>query len=259
MNLKANIDIVSENLKIHYLDIGDYDDNIIMAIKNNISKICNGIAGDKDIDVLKIEIRNWFVGKDEAKKHGFIAEFFCHLYLNQLDFKQHFLFKNLEETKSMKKGFDGLYQFENEIFLYESKSSLSTTTTATHNSNIGEAYRDLRDKLNGSKLDAHGNPIDLWSNAVNHASLQQVNPNKTLIQNLTDFKKQFLKGSFNHIKNFNVIPSSTIYLDANWKCIDRADLKTKLTGLVKNYEYKNINILCINKKNVDDFIAYINT
>lgn len=259
MNIKSNIDVISENLKIHYLDIGDYDNDIILAIKNNIAKICNGIAGDQDIDVLKIEIKNWFVGKDDSKKHGFIAEFFCHLYLNQLNFEQHFLFKNLEETKSMKKGFDGLYQFEDEIFLYESKSSLPTTATATHNSNIGEAYRDLRDKLNGSKLDVHGNPIDPWSNAVNHASLQQINPNKTLIQNLGDFKKQFLKGSFRNIKNFNVIPSSTIYLGTRWTCIDRADLKTKLTGLVKKYEYKKINILCINKKAVDCFINYINT
>ena len=259
MYIKANIDKISKKLNIHYLDIGDYDNDIILAIKNNITKICNGIAGDQDIEILKIEIRNWFVGKDDSKKHGFIAEFFCHLYLNQLHFEQHFLFKNLEETKSMKKGFDGLYQYKNEIFLYESKSSLPSTTTATHNSNIGEAYRDLRDKLNGSKLDVHANPIDPWSNAVNHASLQQVNPSKTLIQNLTNFKKQFIKGSYNNIKNFNIIPSSTIYLGANWKCIDRADLKPKLIDLVKRYKYKNINILCINKKAVDGFIDYINT
>ncbi|MCP9754851.1 hypothetical protein EGI26_06705 [Lacihabitans sp. CCS-44] len=259
MKIKANIDVITENFKIHYLDIDKYDNDIILAIKNNITKICNGIAGDDDIEVLKIEIRNWFVGKDESKKHGFIAEFFCHLYLNQLHFEQHFLFKNLEETKSMKKGFDGLYEYEGEIFLYESKSSLASTATATHNGNISEAYRDLRDKLNGSKKDVHGNPIDPWSNAVNHASLQQVNPNKTLIQNLGDFKKQFIKGLYSHIRNFNVIPSSTIYLGTNWKSIDRADLKTKLFGLVSNYEFKKINILCINKKAIDDFITYINT
>ncbi|MBB1151469.1 hypothetical protein H4K35_15385 [Myroides sp. NP-2] len=259
MKINASIDTISEKLKIHYLDIGDYDDDIKLAIKNNIAKICNGIAGDQDIDLLKIEIKNWFIGKDESKKHGFIAEFFCHLYLNQLNFEQHFLFKNLEETKSMKKGFDGLYQFEEEIFLYESKSSLPTTSTATHNSNIGEAYRDLRDKLNGKKLDIHGNPIDPWSNAINHASLQQINPNKSLIQNLGNFKRQFLKGKFNDIKNFNIIPSSTIYLGTNWKCIDQEDLKTKLISLVKKYKYKKINIICINKKAIDGFITYINT
>ena len=259
MIINSTIENISDDLKLHFIDIGDYDNTIIEAIKNSISKICNGVAGDEDIEVLKIEMRNWFLGKDDAKVCGFISEFFCHLYLNQLNFEQHFLFRNLEETRAMKKGFDGLYQFEDEIFLYESKSSLPTTLTSTHNANIGEAYRDLRDKLNGSKLDSQGNPLDPWSNAVNHASLQQINPNKTLIQNLNDFKKKFIKGRFENIKYFNIIPSSTIYMGSSWKNIDIVDLKTKLLSLIKRYEYKKINVICINKKSVDGFITYLNS
>jgi hypothetical protein len=258
MTITSTIEIISDKVRLHFIDLGDYDQNILQAIQNNISKICNGIAGDDDISVLKIEIRNWFAGKDEGKICGFIAEFFCHLYLNQLDFEQHFLFRNLEETRSMKKGFDGLYQFNGEIFLYESKSTLPTTSSV-HNSNIGEAYRDLRDKLNGSKLDSQGNPLDPWSNAVNHASLQQILPNKTLIQNLNDFKKNFIKGNFENIKNFNIIPSSTIYMEAAWQCIDVPDLKTKLANLINRYAYNKIEVICINKRSVTGFITYLNS
>ena len=258
MNITSTIDNVSESLIIHFIDIGDYDNAIKEAIQNNISKICNGIAGDDDIEVLKIEMRNWFLGKDDAKVCGFISEFFCHLYLNQLNFEQHFLFRNLEETRAMKKGFDGVYQFNNELFLYESKSTLPTTDS-THNANIGEAYRDLRDKLNGSKLDSQGNPLDPWANAVHHASLQQIDPDKSLIQNLNNFKKKFIKKTFENIKNFNIIPSSTIYMGDNWECIDNVSLKTKLLNLIKRYEYKKINIICVNKKSVDGFLEYLNS
>jgi len=258
MKISSNIKTIADNLKLHFIDIGDYDEIILTAIENNISKICNGIAVDDDIDVLKIEMSNWFKGKDEAKKCGFISEFFCHLYLNQLEFEQHFLFRNLEETRAMKKGFDGLYQLNDEVYIYESKSTLPTTLS-THNKNVSEAYRDLRDKLNGSKLDSQGNPLDPWSNAINHASLQQVNPNKTLIQNLNDFKKNFIKGKFENIKNFNIIPSSTIYMEDKWESIDIEDLTPKILSLIKRYSYHKINVLCLNKKSIDGFITYLNS
>jgi len=248
---------LSDNLYFHFLNIGDYDDDFKKLIDTNISSICNGVLGDSDIDIIKIELKRWFVGKDESKKCGFIAEFFCHLYMKQLNFEQHFLFRNLEETNSMKKGFDGVYRYQDEIWLYESKSSLHTTLNATHNSNIGEAFRDINKKLNGTKLDTHKNPIDPWTNAISHASLQQINPNKTLIVNLNEFKKRFFKNDFEDIKNFNVIPSSTIYLESNWKEILDSDLEDKLRKLTDNYVYKKMNVICINKKSFNDFTKYL--
>lgn len=203
-------------------------------------------------------MQNWFYKKDENKKAGFVAEFFCHLYMKELDFEQHFIFQNLEEQGSMKKGFDGLYQLNEEMWIYESKSSLSTTKVSNHNKNIGEAFHDIDKKLQGKKFDSNKKPISPWNNAVNHASLLQVNPNKTLIDNLNIFKKRFVKKDFENIKNFNVIPSSTIYLESGWNKIDNIDLETKLKKLIKDYEYKKMNIICINKKSIDNFIRYIN-
>ncbi len=187
-----------------------------------------------------------------------LLSFFCHLYLNQNDFEQHFIFKNLEETNSMKKGFDGVYQSQDEIWLYESKSSLPDTEGATHNANISEAFNDINKNLNGKKIDSSKNPIDPWSNAINHASLLQVKPDMTLINNLNQFKKRFFNDDFEDIKNFNVIPSSTIFMEGNWKPISRNEIEQKLIRLTNRYNYNKMNIICINKKSVNNFLKYIN-
>jgi hypothetical protein len=164
----------------------------------------------------------------------------------------------LEDKGSMKKGFDGLYQMDNEMWLYESKSSLPTTISANHNSNISEAYNDIKSKLKGTKTNNNGNPISPWDNAVNHALIANIDHNKTLIQNLKKFRERFIKKDFENIKNFNVIPSSTIFLEENWKNIDSADLENKLKKLINRYEYNKMNIICINKKSINSFIRYIN-
>ncbi len=257
--LESKIINVSNELSFHFLNLENYDDNIKKLIDENIASIWNGILGDNDIDFVKIEILGWFDGKDKDQKKqcGFIAEFFCHLYLKQLDFEQYFLFQNLEEKGSMKKGFDGLYQFEEEIWLYESKSSLPDTLNANHNSNVGEAYNDIVKKITGNKLDIRKNPISPWSNALNHASLIQVNSEKTLIENLNNFKKRFIKKDYEEIKNFNVIPSSSIFMEEKWTTINNDDLTKNLIKLTKNYNPKKMNIICINKKSITNFINYL--
>ena len=252
--------IDADKLIFHFINIEDYDKDFKQLIDNYIVSIYDNTFDDKDILLVKQQLKEWFEDKkgDENKKAGFVAEFICHLYLNQLKYEQHFLFANLEEQGSMKKGFDGLYMMNNKMWLYESKSSLSTTTSANHNSNISEAYRDIRDKLQGEKVNTHGNPISPWSNAVNHASVANIDGNETLIQNLKEFRNRFIKKDFEDIKNFNVIPSSTIFLEDKWGSINNSDLETKLKSLTSKYEYKKMNIICINKKSIDNFIEYIN-
>lgn len=252
------INIKKNKLNFHFINIEDYSDELINFLDNSVASIWNGILGDTDIELVKIELQNWFYKKDENKRAGFVAEFFCHLYMKQLNFEQHFVFQNLEEQGSMKKGFDGLYQLDNEMWIYESKSSLSTTNTANHNANIGEAFHDIDKKIKGKKLNSNNQPISPWSNALFHSSLAQVNIDETLIENLNIFKKRFLKGDFENIKNFNVIPSSTIYLESKWEKINDSKLKIKLENLVDKYEYKKMNVICINKKSINNFLRYIN-
>ena len=254
------INITKDKLILHFINIENYDNSFKQLIDKYIVSIYDSTFDDEDILLVKQQLKDWFKEKekDENKKAGFVAEFICHLYINQLNYEQHFLFTNLEEQGSMKKGFDGLYHMDNEMWIYESKSSLHTTLSSNHNSNIGEAYRDIRDKLLGKKVNKHGNPISPWSNAVNHASVANINDNESLIQNLKEFRKRFIKKDFENIKNFNVIPSSTIFLEDRWENIDNTDLETKLKSLISKYEYKKMNIICINKKSIDSFVRYIN-
>lgn len=254
------IEIVKNKLTFHFINIEDYDEAFKSFINSKIVSIYNSTFDDKDIALVKIQIKEWLDEKsgDENKKAGFVAEFMCHLYINHLNFEQHFLFSNLEEQGSMKKGFDGLYRLDSEMWIYESKSSIDTTETANHNSNIGEAYRDIKAKLNGTKTNKHGNPISPWDNAIHHAELAKINDNESLIENLKKFRNRFIKKDFEDIKNFNVIPSSTIFLEEKYSAIDNDDLQNKLEKLIKKYDYKKMNVLCINKKSVNDFIGYIN-
>lgn len=255
------IEVIPNKLIFNFINIEDYDEAFKKFVDSKIVSTYNSTYDVEDIELVKLQIKEWFDEKknDESKKAGFVAEFICHLYLNHLAFEQHFLFSNLEEKGSMKKGFDGLYTLDREMWIYESKSSLHTTTSANHNSNIGEAYRDMRDKLNGSKKNEKGNPISPWDNAVNHAIISNIDDDeKTLIDNLKAFRKKFIKKEYENIENFNVIPSSTIFLENKWATIDNGDLKDKLEGLISKYKYKKMNIICINKKSIDSFIRYIN-
>jgi len=256
----TTIDTIKNKLIFHFLNIEEYDTSFKELIDKYIVSIYDNTFDDEDIQLVKEQLKEWFKGKkgDENKQSGFVAEFICHLYINQLNYEQHFLFTNLEEKGSMKKGFDGLYQMDDEMWLYESKSSLPTTKSATHNSNIGEAYRDIRDKLQGKRIASTGNPISPWDNAIHHAKVADIDDNKTLIENLKEFRKRFEKKDFENIKNFNVIPSSTIFLEDDWKIIDVVDLEIKLKKLTRKYEYNQMNIICINKKSIDSFIRYIN-
>jgi hypothetical protein len=174
----------SDELYFHFLSVPSYSDDLKNLFDLSIAQIWNGIDGDEELEIVKLELKNWMESKakDPNKKCGFVAEFLCHSYLIKLDFEQHFLFKNLEETKSMKKGFDGLYQLNEEIWIYESKSTLPTTVTANHNSNISEAFNDIKKKISVKKLNSDQKPIDPWTNAISHASQIQVKPNMTLIQ-----------------------------------------------------------------------------
>ena len=179
---------LSAKITLHFLNIDEYSTRLKQYIENNIHFIWNGdndiIESADDISITKIELLNLISKKSPEQKIGIISEFICHLYLRANKFEQHFLFRNLEE-KGMKKGFDGLYLNNDDYFIYESKSSLETTINATHNGNIGEAYNDLKKKVEGVNI-----TNDPWRNAYNHASHRSINPDRAIIpQSLAQFCK----------------------------------------------------------------------
>ena len=100
---------ISDSVVFYFLNIENYSKEFIQLMDSEICKIWNGDEEqESDITLVKLQIKNFIKNKSEKQKHGIVAEFICHLFLRSIDYKQHFLFQNLEEA-SLKKGFDGLY------------------------------------------------------------------------------------------------------------------------------------------------------
>ncbi|GAF72948.1 unnamed protein product, partial [marine sediment metagenome] len=76
-------------------------------------------------------------------------------------------------------------------------------------------------------------------------------------KNLKKFSEDFIEEKFHDIKDFNVIPGSTIFLEGKWENIKVATLEDKLKKLIVTFKFKKINIVCINKKTIELFWDYI--
>ncbi|WP_298117126.1 hypothetical protein [Flavobacterium sp.] len=237
---------------LNFINIEYYSEDVLKVIKKDICKIWNGDNEEDDFPTVKIELQDWFKNKkDDRLIYGFVSEFICHLYLRNKNHEQHFLFRNLEE-KGPKKGFDGLYLNENEFWIYESKSTLPNTLS-NHNENISLSYNDVKKKIEGENTT--NNP---WKNAIIHANNYSINRNKSLVENIKSYSKDYVNKVYHNISNFNIIPSSTIYMYDKWELIDVDDLKKKIELLVKKYNARKINVICINKKSIEDFLKFIN-
>lgn len=237
----------------HFISIENYSTDLIEYIATEVGKIWNGDLDIVDeLDIIKSELKDLFKGKSELQQHGLVSEFICHLYLRNVGYEQYFLFRNLEE-KGMKKGFDGLYILDDEYWIYESKSTLPGTKVASHNGNISEAYNDLKKKIEGKN---HTN--NPWKNAYSHIMNRAIKENATLSQTLRAFSTDYTKEKYHSITKFRVIPSSTIYMGDLWSNINSEELKPKLQTLVDKYTCSKINVLCLNKKTINNFIQFIN-
>lgn len=243
---------LDKKVTLNFINVENYTNDFIKLIEAEIGFIRNGNVNDEDIKDVKKRIKIWIdrKKKDERAKNGFVAEFICHLYLRSTNFEQYSLFKNLEE-RGPKKGFDGLYMLNDEMWLVESKST--TVLKNSHLSEINKAYTDIKNKIESSEEDLDIN--DPWENAKHH--IQVANPNKTLNENMKKLSSDFINNRKHKIKEFNIIPCSTIYLKGSWKEINVEELKNKLKNEIVKKEAKKLNVLCVNKKSVDDFITFI--
>lgn len=238
---------LSKRITLNFINIESYSDDLLNLINEEIAKIWDGDLDDNDIETVKIEFVEWLHKKNSNQKHGFISEFICHLYLRNLGYDQHFLFRNLEE-KGPKKGFDGVFMNEKEFWIYESKCTLPDTKIYDHNTNIGEAYNDLKKKITG--VNSKNNP---WKNAYTHCSNDSIKKNQSLISALKDLSKKYVRKNYEIIENFNIIPSSVIYMGNKFELINNNELKKSLENLLSRYDAKRINVICVNKKTIDDF------
>jgi hypothetical protein len=214
--------------------------------------ICEGNSGTSLNEVKKIIIE-FLKTKDDRTKMGATAEFFLHLYLKSIGFKQECLFLNLEE-RSIKKGFDGYYSLNNEEFIMESKSGSSKTKNISHNDKIKEAYTDLKNNLSGKSTKSKNNP---WKNAYNHASHIDVGTGSNIRKNIKELSDNYNKSIYHEVKNFNIIPTSTIFLEDIWSDEYSKDIIDRLETLSKSLEFKQLTIICITKKSINIFQQYL--
>lgn len=92
---------------LHVIEIESIAADMKDLLDKYFVSICEGDS-DSEISLVKQRLAKFLKTKNEETQMGAVAEFLVHLYLNQLNFKQEFLFFNLEEN-SIKKGFDGLF------------------------------------------------------------------------------------------------------------------------------------------------------
>jgi len=235
---------------LHFVNIPTLDDEITAHIDASIVSICEG-ATDTDLAIIKQRlIADLTSKKGSTLEMGTIAEFFGHLYLTEIGYKQEFLFLNLEE-RSIKKGFDGYYTHNNETWIYESKSGSIATKRASHESKISSAYSDLKDKISGNPAN---NP---WMNAYNHSCHINVGTDASIRKNLQALARAFTQGTRQDIATFNIIPGSTLFIEGAWNNIDVAVLAPELEKLMTTFSFSKIHIICVNKASIDLFWDYL--
>ena len=236
---------------LHLINIEKIDLTLEKFIDENIVNICAGNA-DTDLCVVKKRLINFLTPKKgKTSEMGSIAEFFTHLYLKEIGFNQEFLFLNLEE-ESLKKGFDGYYSYQNETWIYESKSGSSNTKDISHPKKVKESYNDLNNKISGN---TKNNP---WQNAYNHARHGDVGSSADVYKKLNKLSEEFTNKKFHNIKDFNIIPGSTIFMNGNWLDIKLSDIEPEIESLVSKFNFKKIHIICVNKKSMELFWDYLN-
>ncbi|HFG2236549.1 TPA: hypothetical protein ACGF9M_001614, partial [Vibrio cholerae] len=197
---------------LHVIAIESITDNIKKLLDTYFVSICEG-ESDSEISLVKKRLAKFLESKNEETQMGAVAEFFVHLYLNHLSFKQEFLFFNLEEN-SIKKGFDGLFSRNSETFLVESKSGSILTNGISHKIKLNTAYKDLKNYVSGKNEKGKNNP---WRNAYNHASHIDVSTEKGIRKKIAKLRDMYDSGKYTNIKDYKIIPCSTIFLNSVWR------------------------------------------
>lgn len=207
-NQTSNLDI--ENIEALVSDIQVLTSSEKEYIEKNLVEISKGIDSNFDAKIIADKICSTLGNYDSVAKtvlepinvsrnSGFAAEFFLICILRNNGFEQNFCYRNLEEN-SPKKGFDGLYTKNNEIWLVESKSAHSQNFN--HLTTIKRAYSSLSQQLSGMTNN------DPWENAATHAKVSR--GNKSLVKSLEELSMNHMQGEFFKMCDCNLIIGSTI-------------------------------------------------
>ncbi len=82
---------ISPDLELYVYDLPTLCLDTISLINRNLVEICEG-ESDTSLDAAKLTFLDFLSNKDDTTKIGAVAEFFIHLFLRELGYKQEFLF-----------------------------------------------------------------------------------------------------------------------------------------------------------------------
>jgi len=251
MPLNPVILSIEENVNLHIVELKEIDEEIKKIIDKTIIMITHGPRKIK-LNLVKKKINNFLAKKkDTTLESGAIAEFFIHLYLRTQNYKQECLFHNLEESGSIKKGFDGYYTKDKFEWIMESKSvKIDETNLQSHKSNIKNAYKDLNSKIMG---DVTNNP---WDNAIHH--MRNVGTEDSIVKSIELLSDKFASEEFQDIGDFNIIPSSTIFLNNIWSDINIIQIENDIKTIISDFKFKKLEIICFTNISIETFKNYLN-
>lgn len=240
---------ISDKIIGYAINIEKIEDDFAKYIDDKLIEICKG-KRDIKLSTVKTEFINYLELKKQSNLlPGSVSEFFIHIFLNSQKFKQEFLYFNLEEN-SIKKGFDGYYSKGNKDWVLESKST--TQINKKHKDIISIGYNGVKNKIEG--VDNKNNP---WEEAYNHASLRTVSTADTLLKKLSALSELYTEKKYGKIKDFDIIVSSTIFLENEWSEIDIEELKKDITDYLDDKDYTSIIVICLNKKSTAHLLQYL--
>jgi hypothetical protein len=240
---------INQSVILRIIDMPELDAELRRTLDQHIVQVCEGNSGADAVSV-KQRIRDFLATKTFETQIGAIAEFIIHVYLNWTGMKQECLFFNLEEG-SIKKGFDGVYTQELKTWILESKSGSIATSGICHSAKVREAYNDLEGKIAGRQSN---NP---WRNAYNHASHIDVAASRTLRDLVRELADSFDQKTFSSIAEFNVIPSSTIFLNGDWADLVDERVVSRVTDFAESLPDHSVVFLCATLVSVDSFFEYL--
>lgn len=240
---------------IHFFEIHEITPSLRDYIDSKICRIVEGRLSKTKLKYIKENILLFIEKKCKKQKihnsttaMGAITEFFIHLFLSLQDYQQECLFSNLEEN-SIKKGFDGIYSKDEEIWIMESKSGLSTTKGISHHTKLKEAYADLKEKTSGQ---TSNNP---WKNALHHSIV--AGSKKDIVESIQQLLSNTYEKRFNPIEEHNIIPSATIIFNNNLITFDKETIAEEIMEDIHSFKAKQIHFICATKKTLNCFVDYL--
>lgn len=240
-----NVSNYDEDIFVYHLILNDLSE-ISELIEKEMSDIWNPVINYSFAEV-KREIYKLILSKNDKQKRGICAEFFMHIFLRYIGYTQECLFSNLEEN-SMKKGFDGVYEFSNDFWIAESKCG--NKVKIKHKDKIREALDDIETKVSDT---SRNNP---WQNAVNHIVIRHNGNdyNNSLSKRIANLSKEYADNIPHTSSEFNLIPTSTLFIN-DYQSDD--DIKKDIEAILVGRKIKKMAVLCINNNIYNEFIKYL--